>query len=552
MARLSKNSLYLALLLVAAACLRLYHIRFGEPFLYHPDEIKLVAQAGRLLSSHFTDVSAYFAIGVYPPFFTYLLALPIGLYIVWNFLTGRFATTADVTQFYDLSPFPFFLISRLLVAFMGVLSVWLLYRLVKRLYSERVAWIASVLLAFNFLHIQQSHYATVDLPASLFALLAVSSAVSLLEKPRPLHYFTSALFAAMALATKFSLFFAVAPALYAHLCHAKDSGWSWKNIFNRRLFLLAATLVIAFLLFCPLFVLDFSQTRQGLQGTGQFEKEGKLGSGGSLLSYWTGDQSEGFGVFYPNDFLDTLGPVLMAITLVGLFLMVRRHRRADLLLLSFTLLTYFMFEYVAYKAIRHLLPIVPFLMVAAALALESIAVRLSRQAERRNAVLLGMVLALAVAQAGRSGRYFSGLAKPDPRTISRAWILQNIPAHSRIMTESFPPALPNCRDARPDSSRCYHLSSLKLTSRRLNLTPEFISALRDSGAQYYLADGFSRVFFDWKHSYKKYPQVVQERKQFFAWLEANAKRLQTFKPATPRLQPEIVIYQLPVFDGGVD
>jgi hypothetical protein len=46
--------------------------------------------------------------------------------------------------------------------------------------------------------------------------------------------------------------------------------------------------------------------------------------------------------------------------------------------------------------------------------------------------------------------------------------------------------------------------------------------------------------------------VVQERKQFFAWLEVNAKRLQTFKPSNPRLQPEIVIYQLPVFDGGVD
>ncbi|MDZ7725235.1 MAG: hypothetical protein U5R06_21065 [candidate division KSB1 bacterium] len=53
-----KTTPMLLVILLVAAFLRLYGINFGKPFLYHPDEIKLTAQAGRMLSTKFMDKDA--------------------------------------------------------------------------------------------------------------------------------------------------------------------------------------------------------------------------------------------------------------------------------------------------------------------------------------------------------------------------------------------------------------------------------------------------------------------------------------------------------------
>ena len=45
----------LGAILLIAICLRLYGIDFGRPYNYHPDETKLVTQAGRLLATKFMD-----------------------------------------------------------------------------------------------------------------------------------------------------------------------------------------------------------------------------------------------------------------------------------------------------------------------------------------------------------------------------------------------------------------------------------------------------------------------------------------------------------------
>lgn len=539
----TRDHIFLAVILLAALLLRLYHIDFGRPFLYHADEIKLVAQAGRLFSTYFMDKQVHFAIGTYPPFYIYMLTIPFAVYIGFNLLTGRFDSLADARSFYELSPFPFYLAGRLLVVILGVLSVYVLYRLVRRLYSRRLALLAAALLAVNFVHVQNSHYSTVDLPASFFTLLAVYFAARILQKQNTSSYMYSGLFSSLALATKFSMIFAIVPALYAHLYHHLAKPFSWRALLNRKLLLLLLAAVIGFMAACPLFLLDFQKARAGLVETGQFEKEGKLGSGGTLFSYWTGDQSQGFGVFYPNDLPATLGWVLVIFTLAGLIRQIVRRQPADVLLLSFTLLTYVLFESMAYKAIRHLLPIMPFFMLAAAMAIHDLAQRLSRRPLRQAAIMAGIVLGLALLQGGKTVRYFSALAQEDPRTSARRWIMEHLADGSGIVTEAFPPTLPNAYDPKSGESVRYRLLPVKLTSRTLGRSDEFIRAIQDSSMQYYIADGFSRSFFDWKYSQKKYPAIVAERKRFFAWVESQSQVLKTFTAQDPHIQPDIVIYQ---------
>ncbi len=539
----NQSLLWLAALLAVAFFVRLYQIQFGKPFLYHPDEIKLVAQAGRLLSTYFMDPQVYFAIGVYPPFFTYLLTIPFALFIVGSLISGKIDSLAAAKTFYETTPFPFFLLSRLTVVIMGVLSVYVLFLIVKHLYGRRLAWIASVLLAVNFCHVQHSHYGTVDIPAAFFAMMAVYAAVHILQKGHRRWYIAAGLFSAMAVATKFSMFFAIIPAIYAHVHKVLSSGFSWQRLFDKNLWALSLALVIGFLVFCPLFILDFYQSKAGMVEVGQFEKEGKLGSGGGLFSYWTGDQAPSFGLFYPSHLPGSFGMALMVLTLLGLLVMILRHTREDVLLLSFTLLTYLLFESIAYKAIRHLIPVVPFFMVAAAMAVEKISTALFRHPLRRWAALIGILLGLIGLQLQRIYTFFHTLSQPDPRTTAYHWILNHIPDGSRIMTESFPPQLPNYFDPKPMEQIRYRLYPIKLTSRRLNLTSEFIHTINDSGVQYYISDGFTRAFFQWEYSKDKYPKVVQERQQFFDWVEQRGERLQIFTPQNPIIQPEIIIYR---------
>jgi hypothetical protein len=541
---IKKENLFLFFLLAVAAGLRIYQIQFGKPFLYHPDEIKLVAQAGRLLASKFLEIDVYFAIGIYPPFFTYLLTIPFALYIGFNLITGRIASPAEAKWLYELSPFNFFLLGRLLTAFLGVLSVYFFYRLIERLYNKRLAQIAAALLAVNFVHVQQSHYATVDLPASFFVLMTIWFAALLAEKPLLTYYVAAALFGAMAIATKFSMMFCLAPVVVAHVYAAQRNGLCWPQWLNKKIMIFLVTLLISFALFCPLFWLDYQKSHAGMVATGQFEKEGKLGSGGALFSYWTGDQSEGFGVFYPNDLPHTFGFVLMGFTLAGLIIQMSRRRYSDVLLLSFSLLTYLMFEYVAYKAIRHILPVVPFFMLAAAIAIEALCSAAFKRALRRHAAMWGIVLGLVVLQVAKTHSYFSKLAATDPRTTAREWILQNLPDRSRIKTELFPPTLPNVNDAKPGDVIGYDLSFFKMNSRQKNRTQQFTAALRDSMVDYYIADGFTRAFFEWKYSEKKYPELVQERKQFFNWLETHTQRIKTFDSRDPHIQPDIIVYKV--------
>ena len=119
-------------ILVIAAFLRLFGIDFGQPYLYHPDEIKLTAQAGRMLSTKFMQKEAYFGIQVYPPFYPYLLAGVLAIHVGTGLLTGQYASLNQVQTAFEQDPFVFFLWSRMFVALLGVLTVLWLYHVGKK------------------------------------------------------------------------------------------------------------------------------------------------------------------------------------------------------------------------------------------------------------------------------------------------------------------------------------------------------------------------------------------------------------------------------------
>lgn len=528
---------WLWIIFLLALLLRFYGIDFGKPYNYHPDETKLVAQAGRLLATRFMEKDAYFAINIYPPLYTYMLAGAMGGYISLGLLSGHFESLDDVRLAYDTEPFQFYLISRSLVAILGALSVLLLYQIASRLYTQHIGIIAALLLAVNFVHVRNSHFGTVDVPAAFFALASVYFCVRIFREGQFIHYIAAAVFAACALATKFSMFTLLIPIFFAHFARYPAKVWP-RHLFDRTLWMAAGTGLVAFLAVCPIIWLDFSKTWGGILGTGRFERVGKIGSGGGFLSYWTGDQSDGFGVFYPNSIPETFGIALTLLAAAAILYLVLKHRRQDLFLLACFIPMYILFEKMSIKAMRHILPIIPFLMLAAAVALAEITGTLKHRSTRTIALIIPL-LYFCVTQCSAAISYHRALLHDDPRTRATTWIRQHLPAEMAVAIEAFPPLL------FLQENHNYLVYNTKWLSKSLDKRQEFMAFLSTTDTLYYIADDFTRQTFSWKFTLKKYPEIANDRIGFFNWLEQYGESLVIFESEFPKIQPKITIYLVP-------
>ena len=536
--------IFLFLILIVAAVLRFYGIRFGEPFKYHPDELKLVTQAGYLLSTKFMDKDAFFAFGIYPLFYTIILSALMAGFILIAVLTGYFESFEYAKIFYEQSSFTFFMLGRYFVAILGILSVYFLYKILKELYSKKIAITGASLLAVNFIHVRNSHFSTVDIPATFFALVAIYFTAKILNEPQRKFYIFASFFVACAVAAKYSLFLVVLPLLYAHIVQAVKNKPVIKRLFNTNLFLSFFTGLLTFLLFCPLFILDLRRTLNGLLRIQSFEKVGKIGSGGGIMSYWTGDQSPGFGVFYPNSIPTTFGVILTLFIIIGLVLQIIRHRKEDILLLLFVVPTYFFFEDMSYKAMRHIMPIIPLLLASGAIGIVWFSEKLFKKEIMKFAALAGIIFGIGISGVVGSFHYLVMLNQVDPRTRALEWVTKNINPGTKIAVESFPPYLPGLFEKDNPENNSYIVTRMNLWDKVPALSDSLIKTLRDKEIQYYIADGFTRQIFSWKYTRIKYPVIVDDRQVFFTWLEANSGIVEEFIPEDEHIQPFIIIYKI--------
>jgi YYY domain-containing protein len=96
------------------------------------------------------------------------------------------------------------LIGRLLTAWAGALTVLLTYLIGRDVYNRYAGLIAAAFLATAMLHVQTSHFATVDVLVGFWSTLAVYAFVKISRKPRLIWYLISAVAIGFAVSTKWS------------------------------------------------------------------------------------------------------------------------------------------------------------------------------------------------------------------------------------------------------------------------------------------------------------------------------------------------------------
>jgi 4-amino-4-deoxy-L-arabinose transferase-like glycosyltransferase len=258
--RFSPEHLLLAAIGLVALLLRVYGIEFGLPLHYHIDETRVMSRVMKMVTTG--DLNPHFF--HYPSFIFYFLSVLVAGYYGVHFIpfalgsiidgrvpslsAFRLAFEADVTTLY--------LIGRLSNALFGVLTVLLVYFLVRELFNRRTAFFASIALAVTPLHALESHYIKQEVLMTLFMMLALYIAVRGVGSARKTSSYLVGVTSGIAASVKYNgiLALSVAPLLFR-----KQGRLSISSFFGKGMFLTAAVAVLAFLVFSPYVVLDFSR-----------------------------------------------------------------------------------------------------------------------------------------------------------------------------------------------------------------------------------------------------------------------------------------------------
>ncbi len=404
-------------ILVLSLGIRLHGIGFGldidapVEFSYHQDESKTILRSMKMAET----------LDLNPHWFHYPTLL-----IYANFIALKLTGTTSGPDVYW--------VGRSLTALFGALTVGLVYLLGKRLYGPRMGWIAGLILAASFLHVRSSHYLTTDVPMTFFSTAAALLGMAALQDGKRWKLWLSFAATGFAAGTKYN----GAPAFMIPLLFTLlENG---PSLTRRGLHLLLGFLIflVSFVLTTPFLLIEPDEFKKWFDYIHEYQQLGQFGferpTFFSNFAYLSGDLL-GHG-------LGALGGAL-AILGVGLAL-TGRNKKALTPLIAFSFAYLIWLSTYKTSFTRNMMPIVPFVALLPALALE---LGLSRWVDSRKAtgitksIIVTAVALLVILQPAYDSIRYNLEVADSTRTRSIPWIIDNLPEGSRISMEIYGPPL---------------------------------------------------------------------------------------------------------------
>lgn len=427
----------LSVIVALAMALRLYNLDFGLPYRLHPDEPAKVRAVLNILS--YAGHPRYF---LHPAFMLYSLS---GLALLTKLFTGDWPGILTLH-----------LLGRGMVASLGTASVLIVYFVGRRLGQEWARWraqrfptasplpviipdllglAAALFLAVCPLHVNRSHYLKEDVPLAFWTLLCMLSCLGIIRNGGRRNYVAAAVFAGLAMATKYTGLVSVALVVAAHFLHLRRRAIALPRLDGVVNALRLVGIGIAvFVLLNPFAVLDRRAFRKGARA----EANHAFVYGHNVRvepwqHYWT---------FHLRESLWTdAAPPLVVAALAGLALLAWRGGPAGLFIVCSGLTYYLVHEAACLKPppdwSRYMVPVLPSLALGAGfLVLWPITLQVT--ALRRLGLCAGLGAAIAVAATGGaiSCHQLEGMT-PDTRILATEWAEANLPPGSSILTTNY-------------------------------------------------------------------------------------------------------------------
>lgn len=537
--RSSRETFLLFGILILAFSLRVWGVGFGLPYVYHADEPIVVNHALAFgmgdLNPHFFNI---------PPLVSYLLFICYGIYCVVGWAAGRFHAVRDFEQLFYFDPSSFYLVARLVFGvFLGTLSVYVLFRLVKRLADVRTALWASFFFAVNFLHVRDSHYVYADIPLLFVLLLGFfvifrinqeDSSSTTFKGTVPLHLLAGGMIG-LAVATKYNGIFLAIP--YLWICVRRVPWKQWLILWIPA----AAMAAAAFAVLNPYAILD------GGFFLKELAEQSAANSGGlPWLHHLT------------YSLAGALGWPMLVLALWGIFRVFLKKGARFQALGVFVIGYYAVLYRFGQPYDRYVLPLIPFIVILVADVLVGI--------KEKSRLLFWILIPFVVLPSMIKTVHWDRLmTERDVRTIAKEWVEAHIPDGSRLALEGtfFMPRLAfSPQQLEEKRSRGLEGFQSGAKMRRLNAllskpyqpsyALEFLSnELENSG--FLFAEPLAP--FDVEALKRKGVQYVflidalrPERDAFLKALQAKADRVVTFSPY--RDSNDLKIHDSQAMTGG--
>ncbi|MFH1587663.1 MAG: glycosyltransferase [Candidatus Diapherotrites archaeon] len=415
----------LLLIILFALILRVVGLGWGLPHVFHPDESIIVRIAALFGTGDFNP--HWFT---YPSFQMYATFFLFGIYYIAGVVLGLFSfppTRALMEQIYFSDPTNFYLIARGLVAFYGVLTIPLIYKIGKNIFNRRVGLIAALLLAITPLHVIHSHFAALDVAISFWILLSLYFALKIFDSDNLRWYLLSGIAAGLAFGTKYLASPVILGLIGVHLVKnylkKKDVIDVGKSLVDKKLWIGIISVFVIFLAVNPFVVLSPGEFFSGVERVfaTQYAKISPIGMdiGNSYFFYIT----------YLLNY--ALGLPLLLITMTG-FLYALYTRKKEVFALLFLLAGYFIFiNTFDVHFMRYLLPMIPLLLVfAAALIVRMFESGLKDKRKRFVVILvISIVFFYTIAY---SLAFVTVMIEKDVRTEANEWFEARVPEGVKV------------------------------------------------------------------------------------------------------------------------
>src|SRR3989344_1127415 len=452
----------LILIFILAATLRLYNINWDQGFHLHPDERAIVIFTLPIalpsnLAEFFHTTSPlnphFFAYGNFPLYFLKIAGSAAGT------LNPYFSGYNGIN-----------ILGRFLSVIFELLTIFLLYKLAKKLFTENVALLSSFFYAVSVLAVQSAHFYIVDIPLTFFIIALLYVLIAFYEKPDFKKGVLIGIIFGLSLATKtsasvlllsigasltidFILIFLKSPHRpHVWLPHLPRTV---KNLILYTLAIIPST-IITFIIFEPYALIDKQNfIRQTFE---QYQMTHNAFVFPYTLQY-VGKTPFIYEV--KNIFFWGQGPILSILSLAGAFyftyIALKKEKKQkwaqEAIIAIFFWVYFFVVGKFAIGFMRYLLPVYPLLCLFAGLLSYKIINALIKFKLNRNIIfyLLFTILFLIWPLS-----FLKIYSLPNTRVLASNWINNNIPYGANIAIEHWDDSLPLFGQEK------YHILTLEL------------------------------------------------------------------------------------------
>lgn len=398
-------------ILALSLLLNLWSIWFGLPDAWHPDES--VGRAARMARDFSLNPHSF----LYGSLHYYLVLLVI----VPTYLVAKLLSMPE-----DVQRTLVYLAARVLAAVLGTGCVALTYLLARRLFDRTVALLAALLLALSAGFVTIAHFATVDVPMLFWMLASYLMSARVMSRGGLREHLLAGAFAGLAAGTKYVGGIAILTLVAAHFLT------SGKRTFKHLLAGVAVS-AVAFALANPPIFFASCEFFEAFVMDNAYNTT--VGSGAHSIPGLIAAHAISASLAWPLAIL-----AVASVCYLGIGAIFGRNRPETLFLAS-TLLPFFVsVTNVHYASTRHVLPLIPILLIIVAKTLRDLrGSSVERRWRRRSgdALMAAAVLTSAVLALDTELQFTF-----DGRNSAAVWVIENAAPGATIEVTPYGPRLP--------------------------------------------------------------------------------------------------------------